>query len=415
MTFNKLSPKQKQIFRWPYHTDYKAIICDGAVRSGKTICMITSYILWAMKRFNNSTFGICGKTVRSAERNIIVPMQSIVDITHYYKIKYTRSVNLLTVEGGGRKNFFYIFGGKDESSYMLIQGITLSGVFFDEVALMPQSFVDQAITRTLSVPESTLWFNCNPGSSEHWFYKNWVCKSEEQKALHLHFLMSDNPILSAEQIEFAEKQFQGVFRDRYILGKWVVAEGLVYPMWSENYIVEDFQLPDKWHEWYVSMDYGTVNPCSMGLWCVTDNEAIRVSEYYYNGRENNRRTDEEHYAELERLVSGRDIQAVIIDPSAASFIECIHRHGKYSVRRARNEVLDGIRRTSTLISSGKIKVCKTCEGFLKEVKLYCWDEKANEDTIIKENDHAMDDTRYLVNTILKNTILRDIDGGENND
>jgi len=149
MTFTKLSPKQKSIFKWCYNSGYKAIICDGAVRSGKTICMITSFVLWAMKNFTGATFGICGKTVRSAERNIITPLQQIADLTHYFKITYTRSVNLLTVEGAGHKNFFYVFGGKDESSYTLIQGITLSGVLFDEVALMPRSFVEQAITRTL--------------------------------------------------------------------------------------------------------------------------------------------------------------------------------------------------------------------------------------------------------------------------
>ena len=181
MTFKKLSPKQKTVFKWCYKDDYKAIICDGAVRSGKTICMITSFILWAMRRFDGATFGICGKTVRSAERNIIMPLQSIVDITHYFKVTYTRSVNLLTIEGMGKKNYFYVFGGKDESSYMLIQGITLSGVFFDEVALMPRSFVEQAVTRTLSVEQAKLWFNCNPDNQFHWFYTEWIQKADEKK------------------------------------------------------------------------------------------------------------------------------------------------------------------------------------------------------------------------------------------
>lgn len=129
MTFTKLSPKQKSIFRWCYKSDYKALICDGAVRSGKTICMITAFILWAMRKFDGATFGICGKTVRSAERNIIMPLQTIADITAYFDVTYTRSVNLLTVKGMGKTNKFYVFGGKDESSYMLIQG-SRSAVFF---------------------------------------------------------------------------------------------------------------------------------------------------------------------------------------------------------------------------------------------------------------------------------------------
>ena len=201
MTFAKLSAKQKTVFKWCYNSDYKALICDGAVRSGKTICMITSFILWAMRCFNGATFGICGKSVGSAERNIIMPLQAIVDITKNFKMNYTRSIHLLTIEGMGKVNYFYVFGGKDESSYMLIQGITLSGVFLDEVALMPKSFVNQAITRTLSVENSLYWFNCNPDSSEHWFFKEWIQKAKDRNALHLHFLMSDNPTLSKKQLD----------------------------------------------------------------------------------------------------------------------------------------------------------------------------------------------------------------------
>jgi len=188
MTFSKLSKKQKEVFRWCYKGGYKAIICDGAVRSGKTICMITSYVLWAMKRFSNASFGICGKTVASAERNIIMPLRSIADITHFFKLSYSTSKHLLTVESRHGKNYFYVFGGKDESSYELLQGITLSGIFLDEVALMPQSFVNQAIARCLSVSQSLYWFNCNPESPAHWFYTEWICNAEKRKALHLHFL-----------------------------------------------------------------------------------------------------------------------------------------------------------------------------------------------------------------------------------
>ncbi|MCM1024634.1 MAG: PBSX family phage terminase large subunit [Prevotella sp.] len=234
MTFTKLSPKQKRIFKWCYEDGCNALICDGAVRSGKTVCMITSFILWAMKSFDGAVFGICGKTVRSAERNIITPLMSIADITAYFKVSYTRSANLLTVEGGGRRNCFYIFGGKDESSYMLIQGITLSGVLFDEVALMPRSFVEQAITRTLSVSGAKLWFNCNPENRFHRFYTEWILQAAARNALHLHFLMDDNPTLTAEQLAHAEKLFTGVFHDRYIKGLWVSAEGVIYKDFADG-------------------------------------------------------------------------------------------------------------------------------------------------------------------------------------
>ena len=403
MTFAKLSKKQKTVFKWCYKNDYKAIICDGAVRSGKTICMITSFILWAMRRFNGAMFGICGKSVGSAERNIIMPLQTVVDITHYFKVTYTRSIHLLTVEGMGKVNYFYIFGGKDESSYMLIQGITLSGIFLDEVALMPRSFVEQAITRTLSVEDSRYWFNCNPDSSEHWFYKEWILKAKERNALHLHFLMSDNPTLSQKQLDEAEKQFSGAFHDRYIKGLWVLAEGLVYPMFDKKrHVLEDYK-PSSDAFYYISCDYGTLNPCSMGLWAVERDKAVRIKEFYYDGRQKGvPKTDEEYYRELERLADGFNVQFVIVDPSASSFITTIKQHGKFRTRKADNTVLDGIRRTSTLIDNDRIFICKCCKDIIREFSLYCWDsEKLHEkDTVIKENDHAMDDMRYFVNGVM---------------
>lgn len=410
MTFAKLSKKQKTVFKWCYKSDYKALICDGAVRSGKTICMITSFILWAMRQFNGGTFGICGKSVGSAERNIIMPLQSVTDITHYFKVTYTRSIHLLTVEGMGKVNYFYIFGGKDESSYMLIQGITLSGIFLDEVALMPRSFVEQAITRTLSVENSLYWFNCNPDSSEHWFYKEWIQKAEERNALHLHFLMSDNPTLSQKQLDEAEKQFTGVFHDRYIKGLWVLAEGLVYPMFNKNkHILEDYT-PSSDAFYYISCDYGTLNPCSMGLWAVEREKAVRIKEFYYDGRQEGvSKTDEEYYKALEKLADGFNIQFVIVDPSASSFITTIKQHGKFTVRKARNDVLNGIRATMNFLNNDKIFICKCCKDIIREFSLYCWDsEKLHEkDTVIKENDHAMDDMRYFCYTVLRRELLHE--------
>lgn len=402
MTFKKLSEKQKQIFKWCYSDTYKAIICDGAVRSGKTICMITSFVLWAMRNFNGAIFGICGKTVQSAERNIIMPLQTIVDIKAYFKVSYTRSVHMLTIEGNGHKNSFYVFGGKDESSYMLIQGITLSGVLFDEVALMPESFVNQAIARTLSVEQSKLWFNCNPDNPQHWFYKEWIQNCNNKNALHLHFLMSDNPILSKQQISQAEQMYSGVFKKRYIEGLWIVASGLVYQNYNDNIENKLYRGSDRIDgQFYISIDYGTINPFSMGLWCVRDKEAIRLKEFYHNSRvANYQMTDEEYYQKLEDFAKGYVINKIIVDPSAASFIECIRRHRKFSVWDADNAVIDGIRNTSAMLDSGRVKISENCKDSIREFGLYSWDEKSNSDKVLKENDHAMDDIRYFVQTIL---------------
>lgn len=238
MRIEKLSKKQKRLMKWAFMPStrerYKAIVCDGAVRSGKTICMVTAFILWAMRYFDGQSFGICGKTVASAERNIIVPAQEIDDLTAFFQLRYRKSDHVLVVSGNGRENRFYVFGGKDESSYALVQGITLAGVLLDEVALMPKSFVDQAIARTLSIPASKLWFNCNPESPGHWFFKEWVQQPEEKNALHLHFRMEDNPIMTPEAIADAERMYSGVFYQRYILGLWVAAEGVIYKEFAES-------------------------------------------------------------------------------------------------------------------------------------------------------------------------------------
>lgn len=402
MTFAELSDNQRQVFRWWNSPDYSALICDGSVRSGKTAAMSCSFILWAMKNFNGANFGICGNTVQAVERNIIGPLMVMTDITYYFRLRYVSAgKHLLTVSGGGKENWFYIFGGKDEGSYKLVQGITLAGVFFDEVVLMPESFVNQAIARTLSVDNAKLWFSCNPDSPNHWFYLEWVLKAEEKKALRLHFTMKDNPAMTPAKIARTESMFSGVFYDRYVCGKWVVAEGLVYTMFDKaKHIGIPEELPAG--DWYISIDYGTLNPTSMGLWLRSyKGQSYRVRESYYDARkEGASRTDEEHYAALEALAGELPINSVIVDPSAASFIECIKRHGRFRVRKADNTVITGIRNVSNALQSGQLHFAPECADTIREFSLYRWDSKRPDTAVIKENDHAMDDIRYYVNTIL---------------
>ena len=408
----KLSPKQKLVLKWAHLTKFKnrkAIICDGSVRSGKTVSMILGFVHWAMRFFDGKNFGICGKTISSTERNIILPLLNMPDITDYYSLQYIRGENKrIIIRSGSHTNTFFIFGGKDESSYTLVQGITLSGVLFDEVALMPKSFVDQAVARTLSEPEARYWFNCNPESAEHWFYKEWICNTRQKKALHLHFTMQDNPILSPEQIADAERLYTGVFYNRYIKGLWCVAEGLIYPMFDKAVHVTHHPELQPGGDYYISCDYGTLNPTSAGLWYLQpDGHAIRLREYYYDGRKTKTpRTDKEHYAALEQLAGdvADKVRAVIVDPSAASFIECIRRHGLFRVWQADNSVLNGIRDTSSLLQMQYLHICDNCTDIIREFSLYRWDESAAEDRPIKENDHAMDDMRYFVRTAMTRTL-----------
>ena len=249
------SEKQRQIMRFPY-TEFDAIICDGAVRSGKTSIMSLSFFLWAMGNFNGCAFAFCGKSVGAVERNIVTPLLSIRYLQDNFSLKYNRGDHAILAKRGDKENRIYLFGGKDESSYTLIQGITLAGVLLDEVALMPRSFVEQALTRC-SVDGAKLWFSCNPESPQHWFYTEWIRRHRERNALYLHFEMTDNPGLSAKTIERYQTMFTGVFYDRYIRGMWVLAEGLVYDFFGEEQIVDE--VPDK-GEYYISCDYGTLNP-----------------------------------------------------------------------------------------------------------------------------------------------------------
>lgn len=391
------------MLKWAHLTKFKnrkAIICDGSVRSGKTVSMILGFVHWAMRFFDGKNFGICGKTISSTERNIILPLLNMPDITDYYSLQYIRGENKrIIIRSGSHTNTFFIFGGKDESSYTLVQGITLSGVLFDEVALMPKSFVDQAVARTLSEPEARYWFNCNPESAEHWFYKEWICNTRQKKALHLHFTMQDNPILSPEQIADAERLYTGVFYNRFILGEWCVAEGLIYPMFDKAVHVKS--LPHPQGEWYVSVDYGTLNAFSAGLWCYDGTTAYRVAEYYYSGREQKRqRTNTQYLQSIQQLTAGKSISAVIVDPSAASFIAELRQAG-FLVRKGKNDVVEGIRRTAAALEQGKLLFSPDCKNSFREFALYRWDESSSQDRPIKENDHAMDDIRYFVSTILR--------------
>lgn len=392
-----ISEKQKKILAFPY-SKYDALICDGAVRSGKTSIMMWAFVDWAMREFDGQRFGICGKTVDSATKNIVVPFISMTLAKERYVMRWRRADKVLEVRRGGATNYFEVFGGKDESSYALIQGRTLAGVLLDEVALMPRSFTEQALTRC-SVDGAKMWFSCNPESPQHWFYTEWIKRAEERNALHLHFEMSDNPGLSRKTLERYQAMFAGVFYDRYIRGLWVVAEGLVYQIFDPAKHVTN-ELPDR-GRYYISVDYGTLNPFSAGLWCLKDGVATRIREFYYSGRAGRQLTDSEYYEKLDELAGGLPIERIVIDPSAASMITEIIRRDKYPVIKAVNDVIPGISYTAALLQAGRIKIGSLCKDAIREFGLYRWDEDSPTDKVIKEDDHAMDDIRYFCYTILR--------------
>ena len=401
MKIKRFSPKQKRVMCWwgPKSVDrhYDAIICDGAVRSGKTLCMGLSFVCWAMASFRGAQFAFCGKSVVSLRRNLLQELTPTLEELGF-RCRERRSENLVVIGRNGRENRFYLMGGKDEGSAAFIQGVTLAGVLLDEAALMPRSFVEQAIARC-SVQGSRLWFNCNPEGPQHWFYQEWILKRETRNALYLHFTMEDNPSLSARIRQRYRSSYSGAFYRRFILGEWTAAKGLVYDFFDPAR--DAVPRPEGQMEQYViSVDYGTANPCSFGLWGLREGVWYRMEEYYYASRKTGvQLTDQEYVRALQALADGREIRSVVADPSAASFITALRQAG-FHVVKANNDVLSGIRITADLLKRGRIAICEGCEDCLREIAMYRWSEETEgRDAPHKDNDHAMDDMRYFAVTV----------------
>ena len=402
MTCTGFSPKQKTAMTWwmpgSPHAAREALVCDGAVRSGKTLAMGMGFFLWAQLSFDGRRFALCGKTIAALRRNVLAEiLPRLQGLGADWKEK--RTENKLILRFAGHTNEYYVFGGRDESSAGLIQGMTLAGILMDEVALMPRSFVDQACARC-SVAGSRLWFNCNPAGPTHWFYQQWILEAEKRNCLHLHFTMEDNPSLTEQIRTRYRRLYSGVFYRRFVLGEWAQAEGRVY-----DFFTPEMAQPvpaGEFSQWYVSCDYGTVNPTSMGLWGKQDGVWYRVKEFYFSSRKEMRQmTDGEYEIALRELVGSRKVTAVIVDPSAASFLQLLRQKG-WRVQKAKNDVLSGIRATADKLRSGEIVLCESCTDCLREMEEYVWDlHDGTRDRVKKEHDHAMDDMRYFVSTVLQ--------------
>lgn len=414
--FKPFSRKQRMLLNWWVDTspvkDADGIIADGSIRSGKTVAMSLSFIMWAMHGYDGQTFIMAGKTIQSFRRNVLDPLLQMLPSRGYASTE-VRSENLLIISRGIRTNRFYIFGGKDESSQDLVQGITAAGVYLDECALMPESFVNQATGR-LSVEGSKMWFNCNPSSPTHWFKTKWIDRADALNLLHLHFTLDDNLSLSEHIKDRYRGMYQGVFYLRYIKGMWAVAEGLIYAMFADSHIYNDATRPVAMlatSTRYIACDYGTTNPCvyldirddgrdiwieDEWRWDSRSEEASRLSSPY--------KTDKE-YADAMQDFMGASAEGqcmVIVDPSAKSFITELRQRGMY-VKEGDNDVLDGIRDVSSLFVRGRIHIHERCTGLIKELRSYVWDDKATqrgEEKPVKMQDHAPDALRYFVNTVL---------------
>lgn len=414
--FKPFSKRQKQILTWwlPESgvSDREGIIADGAIRSGKTVSMALSYTMWAMTAFDGERFGLCGKTIGSLRRNVISPLVRML-YSRGYGVEEHRADNTITVTRGDISNEFCLFGGKDEGSQDLIQGVTLAGCLFDEVALMPQSFVNQATARC-SVEGSKLWFNCNPDGPMHWFKKEWIDRAPELRMIYLHLTMDDNYSLADDIKERYRRMYAGVFYQRYIMGLWAMAEGLIYSMFTDENIYTDADRPVVLYSTgyrTIACDYGTTNPCVfLDIW--DDGQTLWVDrEYRWDSRSEEaqrtgvaNKTDSQYGDDMTAFMGDDPARQcmIVVDPSAASFIAELKQRGFY-VKPANNEVIDGIRKVSSLLARRKIMIHESCGGLIAEMQAYSWDSKASErgeEKPLKVNDHSVDCLRYYVATLL---------------
>lgn len=414
--FKPFSKKQRKVMNWWMDSspvkEWNGIIADGAIRSGKTVAMSLGFVFWAMETYDGQNFIMAGKTIGSFKRNVLTNLKLMLT-SRGYRWKHHLSENMLEVTRKGHTNYFYMFGGRDESSQDLVQGITAAGAFFDEVALMPESFVNQATGRC-SVEGSKLWFNCNPAGPAHWFKTGWIDKCKEKGLLYLHFTMEDNLSLSEKIKARYRSMYAGVFFQRYILGLWRAAEGLIYTMCTGRNYYTDAERPialKSIAQKYITVDYGTTNPCVfLEVW--DDGETIWIDrEYRWDSRSeearrsaNPQKTDAQYADDMAEFMGAEpeDQCMIIVDPSAASFILELRNRGFY-VKEADNEVLDGIRKVSTLLAMKCLKINRKCKGLRAEMQSYVWDEKAaqrGEEKPVKQLDHGVDALRYFVNTVL---------------
>lgn len=397
--FKPFSKKQKKLLTWwlpesPYH-DYDMVIADGSIRSGKTIAAIDGFVMWSLATFEHEAFILAGKSMGALKRNVLRPMFKILAAKgiHY---RYNRSENYIEIG----TNTYYCFGANNEASQDVLQGLTAAGALADEVALFPESFVEQMIARC-SVDGAKIWMNCNPESPYHFIKTEYIDKAKEKRILHLHFTLDDNLTLSQKVKDRYKRLFAGLWYKRMILGLWVMAEGVIYDMFNPDKHIVDV-LPGGLDHWMVGVDYGTSNPCVFVLIGRAGKRYYQVREYYWDSRERGKqKTDGEYAEDFIKFLGDIRPEAIYVDPSAASFIAELRKRRVNNVVPANNDVLPGIHTVSRLLANDELFIHRGCIHSLREFGAYVWDPKAQkrgEDAPLKENDHAHDARRYALHT-----------------
>ena len=405
--------------------EYDGIIADGAIRSGKTLSMALSFIMWSMDEYDGQNFVMAGNTIDSFRRNVLEPMKQMLPGRGYgYQDK--RGDNLFIVRRNGRENYYYIFGGKDEGSRKLVQGITAAGALFDEVALMPESFVDQATARC-SVDGSKFWFNCNPEGPDHWFKKEWVDKStgylqyvgkeaaeklisnntvngmlpDLKQLVYLHFTMEDNLSLSEKIKARYRSQYSGVFYKRYIDGLWALAEGLIFRYLadddtpyifrdSDNYGTEEnprYEGNRSYSKTVMGVDFGGNKSKTTFVFCgyIGDYSEFRILKEA--GLPLTDDIDAERICTKfisfykECLEEYRHVDWVFPDSASKTMINSLRSSAREAklpwnmiVGCRKNEVRDRPKTLDRLLTTGRLKIHERCIQVRKALASLVWDE-----------------------------------------
>lgn len=387
--------KQRQLLElWKRKKLCRINLLEGSVSSGKTWVSLVLWGFWVATMPADKLYLMCGKSLTTLKRNCLIPLEELFGRSNFQFSTSAKEAYLF-----GRR--ILLEGANDARSESKIRGLTLQGAYCDELTLFPKDFFVMLLSR-LRVPGAKLIATTNPDSPEHWLKKEYIDQRAELDMLVVRFLLDDNTTLDPQYVTAVKAEYTGVFYNRFILGEWCLAEGIVYPQFDRTQHVRQLDSPQG--KWYISVDYGTLNAFSAGLWCYDGKQAYRAAEWYYSGRAQRRQlTNTQYLKHIQALAGGRNIEAVVVDPSAASFITELRQAG-FTVRKGKNDVVDGIRRVSTALQQRKLLSSPACQDCIREFSLYRWDEKAAEDRPIKENDHAMDDVRYFVNTVLRQPV-----------
>ncbi len=369
-------------------------ILDGSVRSGKTTASLVAWLMFVAEAPPGELLMV-GKTERTLKRNVLDPLEQMVGGKHF---KLNRGAGEATLFG----RRIYLAGANDERAEGKIRGMTLVGAYGDEITLWPESFFTMLLSR-LSVRGARFIGTTNPDSPYHWLMKNYLKRAGELNLKRWQFQLEDNLNLDPAYVEALKKEYTGLWYKRYILGQWVQAEGAVYDMWDDAIHAVD-EVPSQFTRYYVGVDYGTNNPTAFLLVGQHEDKFYVIDEYYWDSAERGRqKTDAEYSRDLQEFIKGRYPQAIVIDPSATSFIAQLRRDGVRLIRQADNAVVDGIRTVAAFLSQKRLFVYrKRCPNLLREFTTYVWDtqaQKRGEDRPLKQNDHALDALRYVVQTM----------------